>query len=309
MRGKIDEFLQYLSVERNAAQHTLAGYSHDIDCFLHFAEGVLGHEPEPGNIDSRLIRDYMADLKRRGYARSTIARRIAAVRSLFRFLARKGYVESNPARAVSIPKAGRRLPRFLDVDEVRALVEAPDGSTLGLRDRAILETLYATGLRVSELVGLDTGDVDIQVGYIRAFGKGAKERVVPLGRMALVAIGNYLRYSRPVLAARSGAGGRSRRRSPPAAQEALFLNRFGTRLGARSVERIVDKYITATSQRLSVSPHTLRHSFATHLLDGGADLRAVQELLGHVNISTTQIYTHVTRERLREVYMRAHPRA
>lgn len=314
VQSRVSEFLQYLVVERNASSHTITSYQHDISRFYSFLEDALGREPDIQDCDVHLIRDYLARLTKAGYARTTIARSIAAIRSFYRFLALRGYITKNPAKNVTTPKIARRLPRYVNIDEISALLEAPDQSTLGLRDRAILETLYATGLRVSELVRLDIQDLDFRVGYVRAFGKGSKERIVPIGRKALSALERYLRESRPsLLEARWDAGSRTKGCKDVShgleLDGALFLNKFGQRISTRGVERIVDKYVLLTSQRFSMSPHTLRHSFATHLLEAGADLRAVQELLGHANISTTQIYTHITTDRLREVYMRSHPRA
>lgn len=295
---EVDSFLAYLSLEKGASPFTLDAYARDVQCFLDFLRRRSGDEPIPSRTSHLEIRAYLAELQRARYSRRTIARRLAAVRSFFAFLCRAGRLDANPARGISAPKLGRPLPRFLHEHDVADLIESPDASSrLGMRDRAILETVYGAGLRVGELVGLNLHDVDLVHGFVRAFGKGGRERVVPIGARACEAIREYLERARPgLLGDRPDPG-------------ALFLNRAGSRLSTRAVQLMVDRYIRKTSIDKKVSPHVLRHSFATHLLDHGADLRAVQELLGHVSISTTQIYTHVTRERLRRVYDSAHPRA
>ena len=289
----------YLSVEKHASQHTLANYRADIQRFFAFARSKGMDEADFAQVSTILIRAYLAELKEEEYARRTIARRIAALRSFFRFLCREDIVDNNPFSHVHTPKLDKRLPVFLDITEVNALLEAPDQSALGRRDRAILELLYASGLRVSELTGLAVGDIDFASGYVLVYGKGAKERVVPVGKNALKALTDYMETSRPRLRA-SG--------SMPT-HNTLFVNKRGGPLTDRSVRRLVDKYVEAMALQKNVSPHTLRHTFATHLLNNGADLRTVQELLGHVNLSTTQLYTHVTKERIKSVYHGAHPRA
>lgn len=296
----IDGFLHYLMVEKNASPHTLRGYQQDLFQGLDFFARKLDkpdYRITPGDIDRSLLRAFLAELQSQGFSRSTVARKLAAWRSFLRYLAREGALDNNPASLVSAPKGERRLPKFLYADQCRALVEAPPlNNPLGCRDRALLETLYATGIRVSELVALNLEDVNLDSALVKVTGKGAKERVVFLGSFAVRALREYLATGRPVLATKSSG-------------EALFLNCWGGRLSARGVRKIMDKYVNQLSLNLKVSPHVLRHSFATHLLDRGADLRAVQELLGHVRLSTTQVYTHVTREKLKEVYRRAHPRA
>lgn len=307
----VEEFLTHLVAEKNASKHTVDGYRRDVCDFLRFVAG--GKSTSQGDciesyenlkaVDYLVIRRYLGELHGRDYTRATIARKLGSLRSFFKFLCRQGYLSANPARGVATPKRGKRLPNFLHPDEAKDLIESPKPSPLGLRDRAILETMYGTGIRVGELVALDIGDIERELGCIRAFGKGSKERIVPIGSFALDAIDRYLQVGRPYLLMQRKGDGTGKD------EEALFLNRWGTRLSARGVERMVGRYITRLSVAKKVSPHTLRHSFATHLLDAGADLRVVQELLGHANVSTTQIYTHVTREKLRSVYNRAHPRA
>ena len=290
MQRYIDKFINYLKVERNASDHTIINYTIDLGVFKTF----LG-ERSIETIDHLALRRFLAELRARNYAKRTIARKLASLRSLFRFLFREGYIKKNPITAISTPKLDRKLPVFLDVAKIEKLLQSPpESDAAGLRDRALLETLYSAGIRVSELVGLDIDDVDIISGVIKVLGKGSKERVVPIGEPALNAIRKYLD---------TRAGSRVKDK------DAVFLNNHGRRLTDRSVRRVVDKYIRACGMAEKISPHSLRHSFATHLLDRGADLRSVQELLGHANLSTTQIYTHVTMERLKSVYDKAHPRA
>lgn len=298
MLSYLEQFIFYLRVEKNASPHTVVSYRADIGDFFEFARGHGYGEVVFANVTPILIRAYLASLKEGEYARRTIARRVAALRSFFRFLCREEVIPDNPFNTVRSPKLEKKLPVFLDTKEITGLLELPDNSGLGRRDTAILELLYATGVRVGELVALSVQDVDLDAGYALVYGKGAKERIVPVGRKATAALRLYLDASRPLLYARSGK---------PHSQ--LFVNKNGGPLSDRSVRRIVDKYVGMLALQKNVSPHTIRHSFATHLLNNGADLRAVQELLGHVNLSTTQLYTHVTKERLREVYLQAHPRS
>jgi len=290
MQRYIDKFINYLKVERNASDHTIINYTIDLGVFKTF----LG-DRQIETIDHLALRRFLAELRAKNYAKRTIARKLASLRSLFRFLFREGYIKKNPITAISTPKLDRKLPVFLDVAKIERLLQSPSESDeAGVRDRALLETLYSTGIRVSELVGLDIDDVDIISGVVKVLGKGSKERVVPIGEPALNAIRKYLD---------TRAGSRVKDK------DAVFLNNHGKRLTDRSVRRVIDKHIRACSMTEKISPHSLRHSFATHLLDRGADLRSVQELLGHANLSTTQIYTHVTMERLKSVYDKAHPRA
>ncbi|WP_165248687.1 tyrosine recombinase XerC [Paludisphaera soli] len=294
VKARIQAFLDHLRVERQSSVHTLRSYEDDLALFLHFLEETSGPSGDPASIDARRLRRYSAWLTGRGYAASTVARRLASLRSFFRFLRRGGEVDADPAAALRNPKQPKRLPKLLRVDEVVRLLDSiPVGDALGCRDRAMFETLYGGGLRVSEVVGLDLGDLDLDEELVRVRGKGKRERLCPIGGMAVHWIRLHLRS-----------------RTPRHADEAaLFLNRYGDRLTARSVGRLLEDHLARAGVRGDASPHTLRHSFATHLLDRGADLRSVQELLGHRNLTTTQIYTHVTQERLLEAYQGAHPRA
>ncbi len=289
MQRYIDKFINYLKIEKNAAEHTITNYKIDLRSFLSFLQGK-----DVSTVDHLMLRRFLADMRARAYSKRTIARKLASLRSFFKFLYREGYIKSNPVTAISSPKLDKKLPIFLDVGKVTTLILTPDTKTdSGLRDRAILETLYSTGIRVSELVGLDSSDVDFISGVIKVFGKGSKERIVPIGDEAIAAIRKYI----------------VKRNKRVKDKDAIFLNSRGGRLTDRSVRRVIDKYIHACSIEEKISPHSLRHSFATHLLDRGADLRSVQELLGHMNLSTTQIYTHVTMARMKSVYDKAHPRA
>lgn len=288
MERYIEKFLNYLKIEKEYSQHTLLNYTIDLRYFSSFLRGKSIEE-----VDSFDIRKFLAELKAKDFSKKTIARRISCLRSFFRFLVREGYIRNNPFLAIRTPKLDRKLPLFLTVDEVTKLIESPEEDLPGLRDRAILETIYSTGIRISELVGLNIEDIDFIGGAVKVRGKGKKERLVPIGDKALKAIKNYLEKRSPLFKE----------------NKAIFLNNRGRRITVRGVRLIVDKYVAKTALREKVSPHTLRHSFATHLLERGADLRAVQELLGHASLSTTQIYTHVTAEHLRSVYEKAHPRA
>jgi tyrosine recombinase XerC len=288
----VEKFINYLKVERNSSAHTITNYSIDLRAFDVF----LG-DKEITTVDHLTLRRFLADMRSKNYSKRTVARKLASLRTFFKFLFREGLIKTNPATAIITPKLDKPLPNILDVGKVAKLLEAPDERTLaGLRDRAMLETLYSTGARVSELVALDSDDVDFISGVVKLFGKGRKERIAPIGEPALKAIKRYMDN-------RIGVKVKVKDKN------AIFLNKNGGRLTDRSVRRIFDKHIRASSIELKVSPHSLRHSFATHLLDRGADLRSVQELLGHMNLSTTQIYTHVSTERLKAVYDKAHPRA
>ncbi len=298
MQTAIEGFLRYLRIERNSSPLTLKSYGADLADLLEFFRSSEDRLPAPANISIGQLRAFVANLHQRGYARSTVARRLASLRSFFEYCRREKLVESNPARALRTPRQGRRLPHFLNTKQVAALLETPSkDQPAGLRDRAILETLYSAGLRVSELVAMNLDDWDRDGNIVRVRGKGRKERIAPIGRFAAASLSNWLEVRRP---------------APdisPAEQDAVFLNRFGRRLTARSVGRLLEKHIAAAGLDQLTSPHTLRHSFASHMLDGGADLRSVQELLGHKSLTTTQIYTHVSTRRLRETYERAHPHA
>ena len=315
MQRYIDKFINYLKIEKNAAQHTITNYTIDLKSFYTFLQ-----DKDVSAVDHLMLRRFLADMRAKVYSKRTIARKLASLRSFFKFLYREGYIKSNPVTAISSPRLDKKLPKFLDVAKVTKLILAPDTKTdSGLRDRAILETLYSTGIRVSELVGLDSSDVDFISGVIKLFGKGSKERIVPIGDEAIAAIRKYLNKRNSP----SFCSGNSAKRNSPSFcsgnsakqnkrvkdKDAVFLNSRGGRLTDRSVRRVIDKYIHVCGIEEKISPHSLRHSFATHLLDRGADLRSVQELLGHMNLSTTQIYTHVTMERLKSVYDKTHPRA
>jgi integrase/recombinase XerC len=292
-------FLTYLGVERGASPRTVRCYAEDVNHFLSFLEQEGIGFPE--EMDYLVLRHYLALLHSRQYERRTIARNLSAIRTFLRFLCREGLLVDTGWTAVATPRLGKKLPRFLYLEEMMRLLAAPDRETpAGLRDASIIEVLYASGMRVSELVGLNLNDVRLHQGLALVMGKGARERLVPLGRFACRSIGSYLDQGRPRLLLKNAAGQR---------EKALWLNKYGKRLTDRGVRRIVDKYVNKAGMTGKATPHTIRHSFATHLLNAGADLRTVQELLGHVNISTTQIYTHITKDRLKEVYSSAHPRA
>ena len=297
----VERFLDYLAVERGLSRNTLEAYRRDLGRYSSFLRdrGV----GDPSAATDEHIAAFVASLSSseyepgKRYRASSVARTLAAVRSLHRFLLREGDTDTDPAELISRPRVPRNLPRPLTVDEVGALVAAPAGEEpAALRDRAMLETLYGAGLRISELVALDVDDVDLDEGSVLATGKGSKQRVVPLGRYAVRALESYLVRSRPALARpRSGA--------------ALFLNQRGGRLTRQGCTNVIKAAARRAGIKKRVTPHMLRHSFATHLLDGGADVRVVQELLGHASVATTQIYTLVTKDRLRDVYFEAHPRA
>lgn len=292
MKQEIDLFCRYLETERNVSAHTLKAYLTDLDLFHAFIRKELGGAAEASAVTHLHVRRYLA-LLHKEYTKSTVGRKLAAIRSFFKYLVREGTVKKNPAGLVSTPKKEKKVPFHLNIDEITSLVTAPKGQEiLALRDRAILETLYSSGLRVSELTSLNIGGVDLEEGLVRVMGKGGKERIVPIGSKARGALSDYL----------------ARRGNPPF-EAPLMLNARGGRLTSRSVGRIIERYILMLSTMKKVSPHTLRHTFATHLLEGGADLRAIQELLGHASLSTTQKYTHVSIDRLMEVYDKAHPKA
>lgn len=294
---KLDEALSLFAghqYSQNRSELTVAAYQTDLGQFFRFAALELGLEAEALTvdlIDVYTVRGFLGVLAEYGLTRRSMARKLAALRSLFKFLCRKEILQINPVQRVASPKLGRKLPNFLYLDQMEGLLRASDCTNLlGSRDQVIIELLYGSGLRVSELVGLDLENLELESGLIRVLGKGSKERVVPVTNYAIQAIEGYL----------------GMRKDPC---KILLLNYQGTRLSARSVRRILDKMVAKISLEQHVNPHMLRHSFATHMLDGGADLRSVQELLGHLKLSSTQIYTHLTRERLKKVYDQAHPRA
>ncbi len=296
----VDEYLAVLRVNNQTSPHTVESYGLDLKQFNQFivAQGI----DSIAAINHLHLRQYLAELKKSNFARSSIARKIAALRSFFKFLCHQGYLLQNPVVGVAIPRREKLLPEFFYPQEINELFLLPDIATWqGIRDRAILEIFYSSGLRLQEMVNLNLSDLELACSYLRIYGKGAKERIVPMGGCARRALQKYLEEVRPelqVIAVKKNQ-----------ADNAVFLNYRGTRLSGRSIERLLDKYLNQMAFNRKMSPHALRHSFATHLLNNGADLRVVQELLGHVNVSTTQIYTHLTREKIRSVYLNAHPRA
>jgi integrase/recombinase XerC len=298
MQSAIQSFLRHLRIERNASDLTLKSYGDDFESFLEYLRDRVGEIPSPEQLTINVLRGYVNYLHECEYARTTIARRLACLRSFFKYATREGITSSNPAKALRTPRVGRKLPHFLTTEQVARLLESPPANdAMGLRDRAILETMYSAGLRVAELVSLGVDDWDRGANILRVLGKGKKERVAPVGSYAARALERWLE----VRAADPDAS--------PEERDAMFLNRFGRRLTTRSIGRMLEKYLLVTGLNSLTSPHTLRHSFATHLLDGGADLRSVQELLGHKSLTTTQIYTHVSTRRMRETYEHAHPHA
>ncbi len=300
------QFFEHLRYERNVSEHTLRNYASDLGQFYDYlapADPQTGgrREVDVKQIDHITIREWLSSLHAAQKKRTSVARKLAALRTFFQFLVREGLVEMNPAKLVSTPRLEKRLPNHLSIEDAIRFIETPDTETdLGKRDRAILELLYATGVRVSELTKLDLGDIDFKNKLIRVTGKRRKQRIVPFGDPAAHTLMSYLPVRSAFL-----------KNAPPAERDspALFLNYQGTRITTRSVGRMVDKYIDICAGIHNISPHSLRHSFATHLLDSGADLRDIQELLGHARLSTTQIYTHVSMEKLIEVYDKAHPKA
>jgi integrase/recombinase XerD len=294
MERIISEFLEYLRVERGLAPNTLKSYGRDLRQFADYLEEAPTSYEEASRTT---IVSYLLKLQKEGKATSTIARRLAALKAFYQFLVEEERLKSDPTVDVDSPKQKKKLPKVLTVEEVEQLLAQPEpkGAT-GLRDAAMLEFLYATGMRVSELVGLDVDDIDLRSALVRCRGKGSKERLIPLGSMAVKTVEDYLRRGRPELVRNTSTA-------------AVFVNHHGRRLTRQGFWKIVKKYAAKANVDKSITPHTLRHSFATHLLENGADLRAVQELLGHADISTTQIYTHLTKSHLKDVYSRAHPRA
>jgi integrase/recombinase XerC len=298
MQDAIGRFLQYLKVERNASPLTIKSYREDLARLVEYLTETGEACPAPGSITTLDLRGYIASLHEANYAKTTIGRHLASLRTFFRFGQREGWTKTNPAKPLRTPRKPRDLPHFLSTEELGKLLDAPPATQpMGLRDRAILETLYSAGLRVSELVGLNDEDLDTAAGVARIRGKGRKERLSPLGSFALKAIDRWLKV---------------RQLSPELVKtpkRPMFTNKFGKRLTTRSVERLLEKHLQTAGLDRRTTPHTLRHSFATHLLDRGADIRSVQELLGHKSLGTTQIYTHLSTAGLRKAYEKAHPRA
>ncbi len=304
MRRHLKAFLDYLRLNRNASRHTVLAYRGDLTQFLSFVESRgVDRSLDSSELTHQSVRAFLAELYRDGIEASTAARKLASIRSFARYLRREGLLDHDPGPLVASPRLARKIPPHLDIEEVGTLLDSPDLSTpLGRRDRAILELFYASGLRLSELVGTDLEDVNLSSRMLRVLGKGGKERIVPFNRTAAESLRRYLPDRERLIG--SAADGRGRSTEP-----ALFVNYRGGRLSTRSVGRLVRRYVVKSSTRLGVSPHALRHSFATHLLERGADLRAIQELLGHSRVSTTQRYTHVNAAQLTKVYRKTHPRA
>jgi integrase/recombinase XerC len=310
-------FLDHLGLNRNASAHTVDAYASDIAQFLQFSAQARGCAPEelrPAQLDLAAIRAFMAEQHRLGHARTSVSRKLSALRAFGRFLKREGITDTDPASLAVAPKREHKVPAHMSENEIVRLLEMPDqGAALGRRDRAILELFYASGLRLSELVQLDLEDVNLSARIVRVMGKGKKERLVPFNTTTKTALAAWLKDRaalREVALAGAATGpAPASRRGADARREPVFVNFRGTRLTGRSVQRLVARYVAGCSTRFGISPHALRHSFATHLLEHGADLRAIQELLGHVQLSTTQRYTHVNVAQLQAAYRKAHPRA
>jgi integrase/recombinase XerC len=307
MRDHLKAFLAYLRLNRNASPHTVRAYESDIGQFLAFIALDLDRPASglaPKDLNPTTVRRYLAELGRRGDARSSMARKLSGLRTFLRYLRREGILDDDPAALAVAPRREQTLPAHLSEEEMTRLLEMPSTDPLGCRDRAILELFYASGLRLSELVGLDLENLDLRGRLVRVMGKGSKERIVPFNHATERAIREWLKHRAAiVIGERADTKGRGRKSDP------VFLNYRGTRLSGRSVHRLVLRYVSQCSSRFGISPHALRHSFATHLLQRGADLRAIQELLGHARLSTTQRYTHVNAAQLIEVYRRTHPKA
>ena len=309
----VRQFLDYLKLERHFSDYTVKSYGADLIQFGQFIAGEIGHPNDPpratpmtgDEIDAQqlkceplLVREFLAYLYGQNYTKSTTARKLATLRSFYKFLMRRGQISVNPLSTIRTPKQEKRLPKCLDLDQIQKLLDTPgDGDMLAARDRSMLEVLYSSGIRVSELVELDMSDLDLQEGVLRVKGKGRKDRLTPIGSQAIKALQRYFEWRNNDN--RTGAPLTGR----------VFLNKHGGALSTRSVRRKLDKYLVQAGLDPGISPHTLRHSFATHLLNNGADLRSVQELLGHQSLSTTQVYTHLTTSRVKQVYDNAHPRA
>jgi len=290
----IDSFINYLRATKTKSENTTKAYAEDLSQFLEYLKQKKLSEPVLININHLHIRGFLAHLRDRKLSRRTVARKLSTLRSFYKYLTVEGLIKQNIAKAVHAPKTSKKLPLFLYPQEIEALLSAPKRDILGIRDKAIMELLYATGMRVGELVLIKTSDINFGANYIIVFGKGSKERVVFFGRKAAESLEEYLRKSRPYLIKNIEC-------------DSLFLNKNGTALSDRSVRRIIDKYVKSEALNNDISPHTIRHTFATHMLNNGADLKTVQELLGHSSLSTTQIYTHVTKDRLKEVYDKTFP--
>jgi integrase/recombinase XerD len=296
VKEDIDKFLKYLEVEKGFSHNTLEAYKNDLNQLAGFLEesGITPWE----DFNRQAVLSYLTNLKERRYAATTVARKVAAIKSFFGFLVAEGLVKENPTREVPSPRVGKSLPKPISITQARQLLEETEkrDTPEAKRDKAMLHLLYASGMRVSELVSLNLNDIDTEGGYVRCFGKGGKERLIPIHSQAVAALKDYISQGRPRLKAGGG-------------EEALFLNRRGERLTRQGLWQILKGHAKSANLGVEITPHTLRHSFATHMLSGGADLRSVQELLGHANISTTQVYTHLTTEHVRRAYEKSHPRA
>jgi integrase/recombinase XerD len=294
MKELIDTFLDYLSVERGLANNTIVSYREDLNSYIDFLAGC--HIDALSKIARNDITNFMLHQKDKGLSTNSIARRLAAIRMFHRFLVRERILKNDPTNLIDSPKLWKKIPETLSLNEVDAIIAQPDiRDKQGIRDKAILETMYATGMRVSEVVNLKKDNVNLDIGFLRCIGKGNKERVIPVGRKAIVSLKRYLEVSRPKLLGKKES-------------EFLFLSRFGKKISRQSLWKIIKKYARQARIKKSIKPHILRHSFATHLLERGADLRSVQEMLGHANISTTQIYTHINKDRLKTIHKMFHPR-
>jgi len=324
VKEQLRSFLEFLRLNRNASPHTVAAYDSDLSQFLTFTAShhrKKVSELQPSEVDLSAVRAFMADLYRQGQARASVSRKLSALRTFTRYMRREGWIEGDPVALAAAPRREQKVPAHLSIDEMSTLLATPDASDpLGCRDRAILELFYASGLRLSELVGLDVEDVNLSARMVRVMGKGAKERIVPFNDTTRQAVAAWLKERAAVVNSQlptsssqrvttKNAKSAKNAKGAKASGDALFVNFRGSRLTGRSVQRLVARYVGLCSTRFGISPHALRHSFATHLLERGADLRAIQELLGHVALSTTQRYTHVNSAQLLDVYRKAHPRA
>ncbi|MEX0844045.1 MAG: tyrosine recombinase XerC [Balneolaceae bacterium] len=303
MKALIEKYLKYLSVERNASKHTIISYQNDLKSFLCFSAKLEEKEEDQIEITSvtRLtIRLWLGDLSEKGFAKTTIARKVAALRSFFKYSFKRGYVEKNPAHLLVVPKKEQTLPKTATVEDIERMMDEVDTDTVrGLQDRAILELFYGTGMRLSELTGLNVTDIDLKQNQVIVKGKGNKQRIIPLGKTVAGILKEFLEKRTELFGNRTDAD----------AKKALFIASSGQRIYDRVVRYMVEKYLKKTSEVTQKSPHVLRHSFATHMLDNGADIRIIKEFLGHANLAATQVYTHTSIERLKNVYEQAHPRA
>lgn len=303
MKSAIDKYLKYLRIERNASPHTITSYKNDLNQFLEFLTrhfGLQDSEPDINSVERLTIRLWLGELTEEDYAKTSIARKVAALRSFFKYAFKRGLIERNPALLLIVPKKNKSLPVTATPEDLNRMMEQAEGNNpRSIQDRAILELFYSSGIRLSEMIGLNTDDVNSELNQIKVLGKGSKQRIVPVGKRALEALSNHLRSRTKLFGPRTDAD----------AKKALFLAAGGQRIYGRAVQRLVKDYLMKTSEVTQKSPHVLRHSFATHLLDKGADIRVIKELLGHANLAATQVYTHTSVERLKNVYELAHPRA